>query len=300
MSTAGLVFVRLRLLLPPSVDPLPPDPLAQKTDAELLYLAQHAHRYPAAVGQSAVRELQRRGLIPTDLPSASTSRPAAPEPAPAESWYRVAGQFLRAVLVPRAGFFVTPLLLNANLLAYALLGLAGINLLAPASPDLVAWGANVSGLTLPAQPWRLLTSVFLHGGPAHLLLNMGSLLLVGLLAEAQVGRWRWLLTYLLSGAGGSLVSLWWHVRGVSSVGASGAIFGLYGLLLGLLLIRALPANRAERAGIIGILLYFALSSFVGGLEGVTTDNAAHIGGLITGVLCGFVSAALGRRSPQKP
>lgn len=275
----------------------PPDPFAQKTDAELLYLAQHAYRYPAAVGQGAVRELQRRGLIPTELPAPGPSPTPASEPPAAESWHQVVGQLLRALLVPRPGFFTTPLLLNANLLVYLLMGLAGVNLLAPAPADLVAWGSNTTALTLPHQPWRLLSSVFLHGGPAHLLLNLGALLLVGTLAEAPVGRWRWLTAYLLSGVGGSLASLWWHVRGVHSVGASGAIFGLYGLLLALLVTRTLRSSYQERAGIMGFLLFFALSSLVGGLEAAATDNAAHLGGLVTGFLCGIWVALAKRTSP---
>ncbi|MBC8082423.1 MAG: rhomboid family intramembrane serine protease [Hymenobacter sp.] len=204
---------------------------------------------------------------------------------------------MRSLLWPRPGYFVTPLLLLTSLLLYLLLGVSGMNLLEPAGSDLVAWGSNYSPL-LPTQPWRLLTSVFLHGGPAHLLLNLSALLLLGILAEARVGRWPWLLTYLLSGVGGSLASWWWHrAHGINSVGASGAIFGLYGLLLALLLTRTHFVSRQDRAGIIGLLLYFALGSLVGGLGSAATDNAAHLGGLLTGVAAGLV---LGLSSQARP
>jgi rhomboid protease GluP len=213
-------------------------------------------------------------------PPLSTSEP--------DGGLRQAGRLVRAVLWPRRGYVVTPLLLNANLLVFLLPGLFGGNLLAPASTDLIAWGSNFSPLT-PGQPWRLLTSTFLHGGPAHLLLNLSALLILGLMAEAKAGSWRWLVTYGLSGVGGSLASLWWHPRGVNSVGASGAIFGLYGLLLALLLTGGPAISRQDRAGLLGLLLYFALSSLVGGLEGPAgTDNAAHVGGLLTGLLVGLV------------
>ncbi len=276
-------------LRPRRMETPPPDPFAAKTDAELLYLAQHAARYPAAVGAGAVRELQRRGLIPTELPGAAAPHLISPV-APTPTGLGLVRQVLRAVFWPRPGYRVTPLLLLANLLVYGLMGgLGGVNLLEPTGPELVAWGSNFSPL-VAAQPWRLLTNVFLHGGPAHLLLNLSALLLLGVLAEAPVGAGRWLLAYLLSGVGGSLASLAWHARGVNSVGASGAIFGLYGLLVALLLTGTLPGGRETRLGVGGLLLYFALSSLVGGLEGPTTDNAAHVGGLLTGLVVGLGDA----------
>jgi len=174
------------------------------------------------------------------------------------------------------------------------MGASGVNLLAPTGADLIAWGSNYSPL-VPNQPWRLLTSVFLHGGPAHLLLNLSALLLLGILAEAKVGRWLWLLAYVVSGIGGSVASWWWHhLHGGNSVGASGAIFGLYGLLLAFLLTRTYFRSRQERASIIGLLLYFALGSLVGGLEGPTTDNAAHLGGLLTGFVVGLLAGWRGK------
>jgi rhomboid protease GluP len=260
-------------------------PFEEKTDAELLYLAQHGASYSPAVADAAVRELQRRGLIPAELP-VPTAPPVA-APAASSGGFQRLKKLLASMLWPRAGYFTTPLLLLANLLVFLLMGLTGINLLSPAGADLIAWGSNYSPLVL-AQPWRLFTSMFLHGGTAHLLLNLSALLLLGVLAEAKVGRWPWLLIYLLSGVGGSLTSWWWHTGGINSVGASGAIFGLYGLLLALLLVRTHFTTRQERAGIIGLLLYFALGSLVGGLQGSAVDNAAHLGGLLTGFGAGIV------------
>jgi rhomboid protease GluP len=270
--------------------PVPESPFAHKTDAELLHLARQAARYPA-VGAAAVQELQRRGLIPAELPAAAAGPPPASTVAePEGSTLRQAARLVQAVFRPRRGYFVTPLLLLANLLVYGAMGvLGGVNLLAPAGSDLIAWGSNFSGLVV-AEPWRLVSGTFLHGGPAHLFLNLSALLLLGLMVEAKAGSIRWLLVYLLSGVGGSLASLWWHSQGVNSVGASGAIFGLYGLVLALLLGRGAALSRQERAGLLGLLLYFALGSLVGGLAGPAgTDNAAHIGGLATGLVAGLLS-----------
>ncbi|TGE10525.1 rhomboid family intramembrane serine protease [Hymenobacter fodinae] len=261
---------------------------AQKTDAELLYLAQHGQRYPATVVQAAVQELQRRGLIPEELPQGSRPRPqpAAPEPEP--TGWAFLRQVSRGVFWPRPGYVVTPLLLWLNVLAYVLVALAGNHALAPTGAELVRWGANFSPLTLPGQPWRLLTSCFLHGGPAHLLMNMSSLVFLGLMTEGLTGRLRLLVVYLLSGVGGSLLSLWWHTQGVLSVGASGAIFGLYGLLLATLAGHPTSFDRSARRTVLLFVFYLMASSLAGGLEAHTTDNAAHVGGLLTGLVLGWL------------
>jgi rhomboid protease GluP len=268
-----------------------PDPtsfFAQKTDAELLYLAQHGQRYPAAVVQAAVQELQRRGLIPEELPQGRQPHPHPTAPEPEPTGWAFLRQISRGVFWPRPGYIVTPVLLWLNLLAYALLALIGHNALAPTAADLVRWGANFTPLTLHGQPWRLLTSCFLHGGPAHLLMNMSSLVFLGLMTESLTGRGRLLLVYLLSGVGGSLLSLWWHSQGVLSVGASGAIFGLYGLLLATLVRHPTGFDRSARRTVLLFVFYLMAGSLAGGLEAHTTDNAAHVGGLLTGFLLGWL------------
>ncbi|WP_180754437.1 rhomboid family intramembrane serine protease [Hymenobacter sp. DG01] len=261
---------------------------AQKTDAELLYLAQHARQYPAAVGQAAVRELQRRGLVPQELPAGPPRRP--PEAGPEMEATVQPGVWgaLRGVFWPRQGYQVAPLLLWLNVLVYLALAATGAGAWHPTGPDLVRWGSNFSPLTLPNQPWRLLTSCFLHGGPAHLLLNMASLVFLGLLTEGLVGGRRLLTAYLLSGIGGSLLSWFWHTQGLNSVGASGAIFGLYGLLLATLLRRPAAFTRPERYTVLLFVLYLLAGSLASGLQAHTTDNAAHVGGLLTGFLLGLL------------
>ncbi|MBX0292932.1 rhomboid family intramembrane serine protease [Hymenobacter sp. HSC-4F20] len=265
-----------------------PDPaalFAQKTDAELLYLAQHAPHYPAAVGRAAVQELQRRGLIPTELPAL----PSTPAPAP-EPELTAAGLLwgtLKGIAWPRPGYRVTPFLLGLNVLVYLAMAAAGVSLWHPSGADLIRWGSNVTSLT-PTQPWRLLTSCFLHGGVAHLVTNMASLLFLGLLTERLVGGRRFLTGYLLSGLGGSLLSWWWHTQGLNSVGASGAIFGLYGLLLCTLVRRPAAFTRSERYTVLLFVLYLVAGSLATGLQTHTTDNAAHLGGLLVGATWGLL------------
>ena len=216
---------------------------AQKPEAELLYLAQNAARYPPAVGAAAVAELQRRGLLPEPgrLPA-----PPPPLPAEPETWAELVSQLLRGLFIPSRRFLATPLLIDLNLLVFGLMVLSGVSASDPTGHQLVRWGSNVSSLTLPGQPWRLLSSLFVHAGLAHLLLNMFSLWLLGLLIEDRAGPLRLLLVYLASGVGGGLASLAWHTEGINSVGASGAIFGLYGFLLTLLISKRLVLDKSDR------------------------------------------------------
>ena len=291
--------------LPPDFDPAPPpsappvehpaaDPPGDGTaraiahfqarpDAELFYLASHAARYPPAVGAAAVAELERRGLLASAAPSIAAT-PASPVPvAPSETWAQLVSQLLKALFWPSRRYYAIPLLLDFNLLIYLLMCAAGVDVFDPAGTDLVRWGSNVSSLTLHGEPWRLLTSVVVHAGLSHLLFNAFSLWLLGTMVEARVGGGRVLLVYLASGAAGSLATLWYHSGGVNSVGASGAIFGLYGFLLLLLVSRKMVLNKFDRRAMLGLVLYLVLSSLLSGLEG-NIDNAAHVGGLLAGGL----------------
>ena len=264
---------------------------AEKPEAELLYLAQHAARYPPAVGAAAVAELARRGLLPESGPPAP-----APPPPPPEGWAELSRHLLRGLFIPSRRFLATPLLLDLNLLVFGLMVFSGVSATAPAGRQLVRWGSNVSGLTLHGQPWRLLSCLFVHAGWSHLLLNLFSLWLLGLLVEDRVGPRRLLAVYLASGVGGGLASLWWHAEGINSVGASGAIFGLYGLLLVLLISRKLVLDKFDRRAMLGLVLYLVLSNLLSGLSG-NIDNAAHLGGLATGLLLAGPLALLGLKSP---
>jgi len=252
---------------------------AQRPDAELLYLARHASRYPPAVGAAAVAELQRRGLLPEAAPPLPPL--AAPNP-PEETWAQLLRPVLRGLFWPTRQYWVVPLLLDLNLLVWLAMTLSGVSGTAPTGYALARWGSNVSGLTWPHQPWRLVTSLFVHGGITHLLLNMASLWLLGVLLEVRTGGWRLLATYLASGVAASAATLWYHSSGINSTGASGAIFGLYGLLLTLLLSKKTVLDKWDRRGLLGLVLYLVLSNLISGLTG-NIDNIAHLGGLLLGL-----------------
>jgi rhomboid protease GluP len=139
--------------------------------------------------------------------------------------------------------------------------------------------------------WRLLTVTLVHGGLLHLGFNMYALWIVGPLSEALYGRAVYLAIYLLAALGGSIGSYLFVQE--PSVGASGAIFGLFGLVFTATYFHKPALARQARAltSQIGILIVINLviGFGVGGFAGVgTIDNAAHVGGLIVGAWLGFV------------
>jgi membrane associated rhomboid family serine protease len=96
---------------------------------------------------------------------------------------------------------------------------------------LMTWGADDAPRTFGGQWWRLFTALFLHSGLAHLLGNLLFLLLMAPHVERLLGPLRFILVYLFAGLGGAVAGMAWFPTGVS-VGASGAVFGVYGALLG--------------------------------------------------------------------
>jgi len=182
------------------------------------------------------------------------------------------------------GYYGTPLLIILNLLFFVLMALAGHGFMEFDSEALLHWGALNTEDVDNGEYFRLLMSVFLHGGFLHLLGNMVSLYIVGLFIEPLIGMVRFLVIYAVCGICGSMMSLWWHYN-TFTVGASGAIFGLYGLFLAMLLFKMYPPDFAKTFLITTVA--FIGYNLVMGLGG-GVDNAAHIGGLLAGFLSGFI------------
>jgi rhomboid protease GluP len=185
--------------------------------------------------------------------------------------------------IPRDGYFITPIIIDINIIVFIVMFLSGVGILEPSTEALLAWGANFRILTLGGQWWRLLTNVFLHIGILHLLLNMYALLYIGILLEPFLGRIRFIVAYLLTGILASLTSIYWHPITISA-GASGAIFGMYGVFLAMLTTNFI--DKAARKALlvsIGVFVFFNLAN--GMKAGI--DNAAHIGGLVSGLIIGY-------------
>jgi membrane associated rhomboid family serine protease len=148
-----------------------------------------------------------------------------------------------------------------------------------------------------AEPWRFLTAAFLHstGSIAHIAFNMIALWSVGPFLEQSLGRWRYLALYLLSAIGGSVMFLLFAEPYTASwftwlVGASGAVFGLFGAVL--VVLRRVGSSAR---GIIVLLAINAVLGFV--VPGVAWQ--AHLGGLVVGAALGaaFAYAPRERRLP---
>ncbi|MFD2908968.1 rhomboid family intramembrane serine protease [Flavobacterium ardleyense] len=183
-------------------------------------------------------------------------------------------------LVPKDDHFVTSIILDLNILIFVLMIFLGVHFVSPTGLELLKWGANRRFETLNGDYWRLFSSMFVHGGIMHLILNVYGLAIAAIFIEPLLGRKKFTILYLLSGLFGSLASIWWYSNTIS-VGASGAIFGLYGAILGLFLI---GAYTKESKSVLIFLGIFAGINLLMGFFGRGIDNAAHIGGLLGGIL----------------
>ncbi|RXP54517.1 rhomboid family intramembrane serine protease [Lutibacter sp. HS1-25] len=194
---------------------------------------------------------------------------------------KISGIF--SLLTPQDGYFVTPILININILIFAIMVISGVHFIMPTSESLLLWGANFRPLSIEGEWWRLLTSMFLHIGIFHLLMNMYALAYIGLLLEPYLGKSRFLSAYILSGIAGSVASLYWNELTISA-GASGAIFGMYGLFLAMLSTNLI--EKSARKSLLTSIGVFVVYNLVNGING-DIDNAAHIGGLISGAIIGY-------------
>lgn len=157
---------------------------------------------------------------------------------------------------------------------------------------------DVTGTIDRREYGRILWAMFLHAGTNHLFNNMMILLFMGSMIEKEVGHIRYGVLYFLSGVGGNLLSLMMKVRNqdvAGSLGASGALFGMDGVLLAIVI---LPDRKMESVTPVRVLLMILLSLYSGFTEdGV--DNAAHIGGLIVGFLAGGIMCIMQNRKDRR-
>ncbi|WP_285114761.1 rhomboid family intramembrane serine protease [Leifsonia sp. fls2-241-R2A-40a] len=161
----------------------------------------------------------------------------------------------------------------------------------PVTPSLVYAGAysypaSVSGAF---EPWRMFTSVFAHANILHLALNMYTLWVFGMALEPLLGRARYLALFLISGFAGSLGVLLLGSPVQPVLGASGAIFGLFGAFF--IIQRRLGGNATQ------MLVLLAINLGIGFLPGFNIAWQAHVGGLVGGLLVGLIYVET--RQPQR-
>ena len=188
------------------------------------------------------------------------------------------------VFVPHKGYFITPLLVYVNVVVFILMVISGLNFFKPEGIELLSWGANSRSVTLDGQWWRLISHCFIHIGFIHLIFNMAALIYIGLSLEPYLGKTRFLAAYILTGIAAGLASLTWHEETVSA-GASGAIFGMFGVFLSLLTTDIVDRNIRSRVLI--TMVYFVIYNLADGFLKGGVDNAAHIGGLASGIAIGY-------------
>ena len=188
-----------------------------------------------------------------------------------------------SIFIPVRGYFITPLIIDMNILVFLMMAVTGVSIFMPDNHSLLSWGANFRPYTMEGQSWRLLTNCFLHIGIIHLLFNMYALLYVAILLEPRLGSWRFGIAYLVTGLLASVSSLYWHPMTISA-GASGAIFGMYGVFLAMLTTNLI--EKSQRNALLSSITVFVIFNLVNGMKG-GIDNAAHIGGLVSGVIIGY-------------
>ena len=181
---------------------------------------------------------------------------------------------------------ITPILIAICILVFIAMYIWGNG--SEDAVTLLLFGANFRGLVQAGEVWRLVTSMFLHIGLIHLVVNMYSLLIIGKQLESFLGKWKFLIVYLGSGILGSLLSV--VVHSSISAGASGAIFGLLGSLLYFGYHYRLYLGTVLKTQVIPIIIINLLIGFM--VPGI--DNFAHIGGLVGGYLLTMILGVPGK------
>lgn len=178
---------------------------------------------------------------------------------------------------------ITYVLIIANIIMYILTAFLSGSILNINSTVLAFLGAKVNTLIEQGQYYRLVTSMFLHGGLIHLAANMYALNIIGPAVEKAFGKVKYILIYFIGGIVGSLCS--YRFSEAMSIGASGAIFALLGATLVFLL---KMRDKFGKSMVKNILSVIGTNIFIG-LVLPNIDNFAHIGGLVGGIV---VSLAL--------
>ena len=180
---------------------------------------------------------------------------------------------------------ITILLIALNLIIYVLMVVSGVDFFSPTVQQILAWGGCNSTTILHGEPWRLVSAMFIHFGIVHLLMNLYALYDLGSTLEGIIGKAWFILIYLATGIFGGLVSQVWHLNTPSvEAGASGAVFGILGVLIALLTTRLFPEE--VRIPYLKRILIMVGMNLVYGMQ-AQVNMAAHMGGLFSGFILGY-------------
>ena len=199
-------------------------------------------------------------------------------------------------------WWLTALLMSINVALLLWQITTGVDASQPSIQDAIAWGADYAPLSFLAEPIRLLSSMFSHFGLIHLMLNMWALYLFGHIAEQMFGRVYFFGLYLLAGLMGSLLSGFLDLQNSLTMlqdatlnadqlpkvgaGASGAVMGL-GAALTMISLLPVLKNQAFLLDKKTLLMVMGVNLLIGFMT-AGINNAAHIGGMLMGVVFGFM------------
>ncbi len=177
-------------------------------------------------------------------------------------------------------------ILVINIVVYVLMVIDGVSFLEPTTDDLLRWGANFGPYTLKDEWWRLFTCEFVHIGIGHLFANIVSMLYIGIILEPLIGTLRFVTVYLLATVAAALLSVWWNGYAIGA-GASGAVLGMYGMMLMFSIVARKMFAPGELSGfLIWALLVIGFNLLYGLKDGV--DNSAHLGGIFYGMFAALI------------
>ncbi|ABV33418.1 MULTISPECIES: rhomboid family intramembrane serine protease [Pseudothermotoga] len=182
---------------------------------------------------------------------------------------------------------ITHIILAVNVLIAIVMFFAG-NLSAFRSQTylFIRFGAQYGPLVSDGEWYRLITAIFVHGGLLHLLFNSYALFYFGTIVESVYGPEKFIFSYLATGVVGNIATHLFYYRAIS-VGASGSIFGLVGILFSLGFRRDTPFFMKQFTGyaLLPMILFNIIYGFIPG-SGI--NNAAHVGGFALGMLLGYL------------
>lgn len=199
------------------------------------------------------------------------------------------------ILIPTASSYGLQTMIFLNLVVFLAMVVSGLGILQFRPEDLIDWGGNYGPKLEGLGLLRLITSQFVHVGIMHLVNNMYGLIIVGVFLAPAIGNWQMIVCYLVCGLGGSVAGALVHPA-IVSVGASGAILGLMGIALTLVLLKDSRVTALKPVFMTN-LAFFSAFALIMGIQSSGVDNAAHLGGFLTGVVVGAAIHLFDRRAP---
>ena len=244
-------------------------PLRRYSNYELIEIINHPERYTEELIRDAQLELAYR------TERAEESKPVS------------AMDSMKAVMFFQTESIVTPAIIWLNIAVFFLVGQFGVDIFSPTSHQLFHVGGMQKYHFLNGEYWRSVSSMFLHGGLMHIGFNMFALLQIGTIAEHLIGSKRYLVIYMICGIFGSLAMITFGGDNVG-VGASGAIFGIFGLTYFMLKSPKIKGNKRQIQNLSKQLGFFIMLNIVIGMSSEGISNSAHMGGLVSGAALSFI------------